>query len=373
MAQTTSLQMEKNKLVTILYAYRNRDAKRVFNSLQSLVSQTNHNFEVLFIDYGSETHFSSSVKKVIDNFHFANYYYVGHPGLLWNKSKALNFGIKRAKTEFIFIADVDLLFHQNTIQLFRDIATIDKAFIFKLSYLDEKCTKNIDMLFNFKELNIKHTGNVNGMVLVSRQALFKVQGLDEFFHFYGSEDVDLFQRLEKSGQTLQLRDELYFKHQWHVIYNSYNDKLFSKEPRLYNIKRINQEHYFYNKSSNYTVPVNNPTWGEIIDKKNYDLLHEPTQVYKLPNIHALIWHFIEIKLPNMKNEVVKVSVYEDNYFQSFKYRLKKIMNKQTQPYITLKEVNDLLLNKIIYTYKNYNYSYKIDDDLKQITFTIELK
>lgn len=373
MAQTTSIQMAENKLITILYAYRNRDENRIYNSLYSLAAQTNKNFEVLFIDYGSENQFSSSIKKVLENFHFVKYYYVGHPGLLWNKSKALNFGIKRTKTEFIFISDVDLLFHQNTIQLLQDISTSEKAYLFKLSYLNEKCTKNIDLKFNFNDLKVKHIGKVNGMLFASRKALFEVHGLDEFFHFYGSEDVDLFHRLENSGQILQQRDELYFKHQWHVIYNSYNDRLLSKQPRLYNIKRINQEHYFYNKSSHYTEPANNPTWGETIDRKHYDLLQKPTQIYNLPNIHALVYHFIEIKLQNIKNEIVRVCIYEDDYYQSLKYRIKKIMNKQTQPYMTLKEVNDLLLNKIIYNYKNYNYSYKIDDDLKQISFTIELK
>ncbi len=39
---------------------------------------------------------SEDLEEVINEFSFANYHYIGHEGLLWNKSKALNYGIQKA-------------------------------------------------------------------------------------------------------------------------------------------------------------------------------------------------------------------------------------------------------------------------------------
>jgi predicted glycosyltransferase involved in capsule biosynthesis len=40
--------------------------------------------------------------------------------------------------------------------------------------------------------------------------LEKVKGYDTFFHFYGAEDVDLCQRIENTGCTITIREELFF-------------------------------------------------------------------------------------------------------------------------------------------------------------------
>jgi hypothetical protein len=57
---------------------------------------------------------ATEIEKLISAYNFANYYYVPSTTLLWNKSKALNYGISKAITPFVFIADVDLIFHQDT-------------------------------------------------------------------------------------------------------------------------------------------------------------------------------------------------------------------------------------------------------------------
>jgi glycosyltransferase involved in cell wall biosynthesis len=49
--------------ITILYAFRNRDAQRVKLSLQSLQQQTALGFEVLFVDYGTKEKTQKQIKK----------------------------------------------------------------------------------------------------------------------------------------------------------------------------------------------------------------------------------------------------------------------------------------------------------------------
>jgi len=108
------IQILKLKL-SILFAYRNREKQRILNSLQSLQNQNENDFEVVFVDYGSNDAFASRIQKVVEGFSFASYHYIAHPGLLWNKSKALNYAASKAKGEFIFVADVDICFDSNAV------------------------------------------------------------------------------------------------------------------------------------------------------------------------------------------------------------------------------------------------------------------
>jgi glycosyltransferase involved in cell wall biosynthesis len=359
-------------MVTIVYAFRNRDVLRVKASLDSLQQQTHPDFKVIFVDYGSETYLATEIEKLISTYNFANYYYVPSTTLLWNKSKALNYGISKATTPFIFIADVDLIFHQNTVTLFHKIANADKAILFKLGYLTKEESKKIETPIAFESLKPKHFGYVNGMVLCSKKALEQINGYDTFFHFYGSEDVDLYVRLEHAGITIEQREEAYFFHNWHVIYNSYNDEVMSKTPRLYNVKRINQQHYFFHQQHKIIVPFNQEEFGTVVKKEDQEQLLQPTKIVELPNIHAVMHHFICVQLPTFKNEIVKITIQEDAYYRSLKHYLKKLLKKQSQPYVSIKQVNDLLLTEILYRYKHHNYAYEISDDLKKVIFTIKL-
>ena len=63
---------------------------------------------------------------------------------------------------------------------------------------------------------------------------------------------------------------------------------------------------------------------------------------------------------------------EDTYYNSVKYKIKQLLGKQTQPYFSMKEINDLVLKSILFRYRDYNYSYAISKDFKQIRFIIDL-
>jgi len=359
-------------MITIVYAFRNRDVLRVKASLDSLQQQTHSDFKVVFVDYGSETSLALEIEKLLGTYDFASYYYVPSATLLWNKSKALNYGITKAITPFIFIADVDLIFHQDTVALFHKIANDDKAILFKLGYLTKEESQKTKTPIAFENLKPKHFGYVNGMVLCSKKALEQIKGYDTFFHFYGSEDVDLYARLAHAGITIEQREEAYFFHNWHVIYNSYNDEVMSKTPRLYNVKRINQQHYFFHQQHKIVVPYNQEEFGFVVKEEDQEVLLHPTKTVELPNIHAVVHHFICLQLPTFKNEIIKVTIQEDAYYRSLKHYLKKLLKKQTQPYVSIKKINDLLLTEILYRYKHHNYAYEISDDLKKVTFTIKL-
>ncbi|NLP58161.1 glycosyltransferase family 2 protein [Lutibacter sp. B1] len=359
-------------MVTIVYAYRNREVSRIKSTLDSLLIQTNKNFKVVFVDYGSDIELSSQIKKVVESYSFATYYYIHAQLVLWNKSKTLNYGIKKTTTPYVFIADVDLIFSPDAIALFQKIAQPETAFLFNLGYLSKKTSNRLLNSQQFNEFKPKHFGNINGMLLVHKEALEKVNGYDTFFHFYGSEDVDLYQRLSNAGYEIIQRKEQFFYHNWHIIYNTYNDGKMSVIPRLYNVKRINQQHYLRNKDKKVIIPDRQLNYGEVVSKEDQEVLLKPTETIELKNIHEQVHHFFKEELQTKKETVLRVLIKEDPFCRTFKYWVKKLLKKQSQPYISMKAVNDLILMKIIYIYRDVNYTYEITKDLKTIIFTIKL-
>ena len=78
--------------ISIVFGYRNRDIARVKRCMDSLKNQTFSDFEVIFIDYGSDESFVRQVRPLIGRYAFAHYYYLYTAGYPWNRSHALNVG-----------------------------------------------------------------------------------------------------------------------------------------------------------------------------------------------------------------------------------------------------------------------------------------
>ena len=362
----------KMEKISIIYAYRNREISRIKASIMSLKIQNNKSFEVIFVDYGSEIKFSKELKKLFEKYSFINYHYLDVEKQLWNKSKALNFGIKNANGSHIFIADVDLIFHPRAVNELLKKISLKDFFLFRMGYLDQAESSKLSAGLKFAELKPKRFGEVNGMILAAKESFFEINGYDEFFHFYGSEDVDLYSRLTNAGYQSHLVMEVYFYHNWHVSYELSDYNKLSKEPRLSNAIRLNEQHYLYQKREKILRPDGQQKWGDIPNKTEIEALELPTLRFEKKNILAQVEHFFYREIRDIENEVVEVKITEDEYFNSFKYKVKKALKKSTQTYCTMKDVNDIILKQIIFLYRNYNYSYVISPDLKSITFKIQL-
>ena len=360
------------KRFSILYANRNRDPERIKRSFDSLEKQGGGSFEVIFVDYGSEDELIPEYQLTAADFPFVTAYYLKVQHVLWNKSKALNYGTKKAKGQYIFIADVDLIFHPETLSLFNKLAIPEKFFLFRMGYLSKEESEKLKGDYSFEQLKPARYGSVNGMILAGKQALLEVNGLDEFFHFYGAEDVDLFSRLQTAGYREEKMEDLYFYHNWHRGFQGSEDEIVTQNPRVKNIMRINQEHYFRNKDLGIIKPYRQKGMGEVIEVERSSRLKEPTRNYTIPNIAARVEHFLEEELLTIKDEIIKAEFVVDPYYKSLKYRAKKKLGKQTQAYLSLKEVNDRILKKILFNYRDANYSFEISEDLNGIDFRIEL-
>jgi len=185
--------------LSIIYAYRNRDFERIKISLESLKNQTDTDFEVVFVDYGSTLDKANAVAQILNQFDFATYYYIAHPGLLWNKSKALNYGALKSDSSHIFVADVDICFAIEAVSQIKKNISANTFTLFKLSYLKENAQLKPGYQLDVKLSDIKHHGTINGMIVVAKEDFLSVKGYDEIYHFYGSEDVDFYDRLSNKG------------------------------------------------------------------------------------------------------------------------------------------------------------------------------
>jgi len=364
--------MEQDKIITILYAFRNRDARRVRLSLQSLQQQTLQDFEVVFVDYGSEEAYASSVKEVVESFDFANYHYIAHPGLLWNKSKALNFGIRQARGAYVFIADVDVVFQNNFLNEVHKTKQPDSFCLFKIGYLPQNLSVSEYKPQDFFSYKPSHIHETFGVGLFPKKALIEAHGLDEFFHFYGSEDEDLNARLLQAGYSKKLVKGLFLHHLWHPRYPQKNKEKLTMSPRLSNVMRINQQHFLNQKAQKSIKPFNQKQWGICYTPSDRERLLNPDITLQLPNIDAVVAHFLRERLRQYTGKVVAVTFYEDTYYNSLKYRLKKWLGKQSQPYLSMKQVNDEILKTIVFDYRDCNYEFQVADNLKEISFIIAL-
>ncbi len=259
--------LKMNCRFSILFAYRDRDQLRIRNCLESLEIQSQKDFEVVFVDYGSTTENSKKLKEVLSDFSFVRYYYVAHPGLLWNKSKAFNYGIKKSNSDYIVTADIDLIFHPEFIENIDSLAFRDSFTIFSYAYLPESLNVQKISGKEFADLKATHTGHITGSGLYPKKALEEIHGFDEFYHFYGSEDEDLFTRLENYGLKKIQEPFNMLAHQWHPRYPFEERNKLSKTPKIHNIRRINMAHYEDARDSGRNASESSGKLGRMLFKK----------------------------------------------------------------------------------------------------------
>ncbi len=357
-------------MITILYPFRNRELFRIKNSLDSLVVQSNLNFKVLFVDYGSSPKIASEVQNLLKEYDFVDYLYSYHIEQPWSRSKSINIGLRHVKTDYVFIADIDLLFHSDFVSLLHELKNPTKSIYFQVGYLSEEDNKEVKTFDAYKIIS-KSIPQGQGLSLFSMDALRAVNGFDEFFHFWGAEDEDIHSRLRNFGLTTDFfNNKIYLLHQWHPVFNESNDKVLSVEPKISNIFNFNKQKLRFNQKNN-LIKVNQDHWGKLLNQKEYEILTNETNPTILVNKKNIVEHFINIILPNTHESVISVRFQEDNYQHSVKFKLKKLFGMTATEYCSLKSINDLILLQLILHYRDYPYFFKINADKKSIDFSIK--
>lgn len=356
-------------MITIIYPYKNKELDRLHKSLESLEAQENQDFEVLIIDYGSDFDKRDFNKKELSIYKKVKYIYSYHIHQPWSRPRAINIGVKHCETEYVFTADIDMIFRKDFTQLLHNLKDPKKSYYFKVGYLSEQDSKK-ELKFNqYKPMHFSEK-SAQGISLFPRQELLNINGLDEYIHFWGA-DNDIHNRLENNGLGVFFYDEeVLIMHQWHKIYANEEKDILTKKLQLSYISRINQRLQDFNLENNIRKTNIRSNWGQIITKNQFELIEKSKETIYINSVREDVFHFIYVQLPRFNNGVLNVTFNQETETKQLKYRIKKIIGKKVFNYLSLKEINDLLLTHLISFYKNCPYTLIIADDLKSINFKI---
>ncbi|WP_298880777.1 galactosyltransferase-related protein [uncultured Polaribacter sp.] len=356
-------------MVTLIFPYRNRDLKRINRSLDSLKNQKTQNFKVFFVDYGTKLPLSEEVKKLVTSYDFVTYFYSFEMNKPWNKSKAINIALKKITTPFTFIADIDVIFNLNFTSKLKDFYLNNVVTYFKVAYLSEEESKIIK---KFEDYKISHYSNLGdtGLSLFPTEVLKEVNGFDEFYHFWGSEDTDAHVRMQNKGLEVKFfNDSILLLHQWHKIYRQKKDKLLTTDLRCKNIVELNHKHLVYNKCHNITK-VNKKLFGEIVTKKEVLLLEKIDLIFNIFNDISYLDYFKSL-IFTIEDRIVLFKFKKNTY--TIKDKIKYLLGKKEKSKdFPMKEINDEILKLLIINFRNHLYSFIVLEDLNEIHLKIKL-
>ncbi len=357
-------------LLTLIYPYRNRDLERLKNSLDSLKNQTVSDFEVFFVDYGSEEKMAKMAKILCGEFDFVTFNFFSTQFQPWNKSKALNTVIKNVNTDYCFVADVDMIFHPQFVEKTLKFQAKNKTIYFQVGFLKKDEARKVTDFSSYKNYR-RSTHEATGLSMFPVKILKELRGFDEFYHFWGAEDTDMHVRIRNAGYEVEFYDqEVLMLHQWHPSYRSSESGELSKELQLSGIVQLNHQHLKHALEYK-TTSVNRENWGECITLEELNELEKARVNLVLDNEQRKIDHLLYVVMPEAKNEILKITIKKDPFQNSPKFKVKKLMGKKVPEYYTLKKINDKVLLHIISFYRDKPYTFKISKDLKEIGIAIK--
>lgn len=353
-------------MITLVLTNRNRDLRIVKNCLESLNNQTTNEFELFFVDYGSDLDYLVELKYLMLNYDSVNLILCPVNGQLWNKSRAINIALKQTKTSHFLVGDVDLIFAPEFINLAYQLINDIEIHYFQYGFLSkEESLKN--KKYEEYQVDFKGSMSVTGTTLFSTETLKKINGYDEFYHGWGAEDTDIHLRLKNLGYEIKFYDStILVKHQWHP--KLYRNAL-SKHPFHSGLETVNHNYMYLGQETKKIIVNDNQSWGEMPDIAMYQRLklNSTTVELVLPNSLTIIIALLA-QLRNFKQEVVSIRIDEVNWYTKFKNGLRKVIQKKSISYIGLEQINRMILEEIIKNYRNNPYEYAYEKDSKCIKF-----
>ncbi len=354
-------------MITIVLTNRNRDLKIVNNCLDSLNKQSNNDFELFFVDYGSNDEYLLDLKKLISKYPKIQFIACPVSEQLWNKSRAINIALKKCNTEFFFVGDIDMLFCKDFIKTLYKVKNEKSAIYFRVGFLSKEET-NLNKGFEESNISFASEKEATGMTLYPTKSLIEINGYDEFYHGWGAEDTDVHIRLYNFGIEVNFyEEEILLKHQWHPkTYRSIR----SKNPLHFNLEKINHSYIRLSQTSKRTLANINCQWGAIPNQNHYLKLSEIPD-FKIailpekPKINAFLG-----QMSNFGDEVIHLIIKDTTTSNKIKQEIKSIFGKKSSKFLSLKKINDMILQEIIVHYRNLPYQYSYNHFKKEIELKI---
>jgi len=263
------------------------------------------------------------------------------------------------------VADMDMLFHPNFLTQVIPTLQQEQTIYFPVGVLtQEESEKELP----FEDYAIKFITNeeATGISIFPTQQLKDLNGFDEFYHGWGSEDTDAHIRLKNNGQeVLFKKNTCYFLHQWH--HKSYRSKD-SKEPYCGILEQVNSKYLNLTKTLNRKIANTDNEWGVLpiaVRAQNADSLIKITNLKG--DVLALIRQLHQFE--NGSRLRIEITPHSEN--KSIKNSIKKLVGKKTFSFYTLDQINDMLLFELTGVLRNSNYRFYYENE-KMIRLIIEV-
>lgn len=350
---------ELKDLLTIIIPNRNRNFTTIKRTLLSIVQQSHDGIHIVIVDYGSPENYQKELQKLLITIGDVELILCPTQGQLWNKSRAINIALKKCTTTFFMVSDMDMLFHP---QFFKEILPDLRqggACYFPVGVLTQ-AESSKELPFEEYATKFVTTKEATGITVFTSKDLLSINGFDEFYHGWGSEDTDAHVRLENYGKQVVFRNEkVYFLHQWHP--KNYRSPE-SKEPFCKVLEKVNSKYLELTKELHRTRANNNVQWGvmpQMCPTDSIDIILEITNRERdILGVNRQLDQF-------GNGTLVKIVVTKHPAFKSIKNSIKKIMGKKAFSFYTLDQINDILLFKLTGALRNspYKYSYSVDQEI----------
>lgn len=182
--------------------------------LASLCSQTSVSAEIIVVEQSHHEEFASLIPRGVRYYHLET----ENADVPYNRSWALNYGVRQARGDLVVILDADMLLPERFGAAMLDVFTCDIDAVRPirlLFYLDQSSSAAVQeqkTLANLRAVSsvVQNTPNP---IVIRRDAYLEIGGHDESFYGWGGEDNEFISRL----RTRQMAEGGFLPavHLWH--------------------------------------------------------------------------------------------------------------------------------------------------------------
>ena len=230
--------------IAVVIPVRDRNGSRLRNALASLNWQTSGQpMQVFVVSHGSQQVVDEELKVLCEEAN-ATLLKVGRPDQAWNKSLALNLGIRSTSSDISYVVtmDADMILAPDFFEVVLENLdrTAPALVLCRISDLpaDIPVPSDADELKqSFAQLRgrarLRPRYGSGAMQAVSRTFLFEVHGYDEDLYWWGAMDGDLVNRARLGGLNIVWIDnQTAMLHQWHLRkHNVLTDRVAAEQAR----------------------------------------------------------------------------------------------------------------------------------------------
>ena len=230
--------------ITVIIPIRNRTAARVQELMKSLGQQTIASglLRVCIVDYGSDANHRKRIAGLAQRSECTVVRVEGKTE--WNRSDAVNHGLRKVQTRYLLVSDADLIFEKNYLSEALKILSRSPRALVVSAMLDlprgASPTEGGSSLSTPRLRQPFH----RSIIAASLLPVLWIKGYDPAYRLWGKEDDDFFCRLISFGLRVEnVSGSARYFHQWHPKFegmpegNSFDDARRSNEELFSRLRR----------------------------------------------------------------------------------------------------------------------------------------